>query len=251
MHKPSNMKNHLRIVLLAAALLAGSCKKSNTDQAIDGCPISPSINSAYLNDAKEIVYQRIISGQKVTGSNQPVFNQDELNRVLSAIQSVYVLHTPLTDSIFNVYQVHAFKTYVLNSIEMQVVMSSPEIQNLINGKPTGNPDFDGLMSTYGFTFNPTYPPSYAFNFMNIRSANWYNLVPLVNSFKSFSFIQGAQADGSIGDGNNITYQINGNTRTINFSYGFGDCPAGCGGRIIWSFSVDENCKATYLKTTAK
>jgi hypothetical protein len=246
------MKNPLLLLpVIAAALLTGSCKKSDIYKSIDGCPVSTTINSSYLNDAKEIVYQRILSGEPVLDSGQPVFNQDELNRVLSAIQSVYALHTPLTDSIFNVYQIHTFKTYVLDAITLQVDVNSPEIKNLVGDKATGNPDFDGLMAQYGFSYNGAYPPSSTLPFMDISSNTWYNLQPLVNSFKTFSFIHGAQSEGSAGDGNNITYQINGNMRTIDFSYGFGDCPAGCGGRIIWEFSVDQNCKATYVKTTGK
>jgi hypothetical protein len=238
------------LLFLIVPLLSDGCKKSAIYKSIAGCPVDSSINTNYLNDAKEIIYSRILSGDQVLGSNQPIFNPQELDRVLSGIQSVYALHSAQTDSIFKVYQIHAFRLYVLNSVILQVDINAPEIKNLIGGKPTGNVLFDNFLAKYGFTYNARLPPGADLPFINFTSNTWYNLQALLPVFKSFSFISGAQADGTVGDGNNITYQINGNVRTLNFSHGFGDCPAGCIGRSTWEYTVDENCKATFVKFTS-
>jgi hypothetical protein len=244
------MKNCLFITLLAA-LFCGSCKKSDSfNKDVAGCPIDPAISNGYLNDAQEIVYRNILAGVSVQGSDQVAFNQQELNKVLSAIQSVYALNSPQTDTVFNVYKIHAFKLYVLNSIILQVNLNAPEIKNLAIGQPTGNSSFDTLMAKYGFTYNNNtlYPSTSQLPFFAINSNTWYNIQALVPLFKQYSFILGAQSNGTAGDGNNITYQINGTNRILDFSLGFGDCPAGCGGRQIWEFSVDEHCKATFVKS---
>jgi hypothetical protein len=242
------MKNCLFIALFAA-LFCASCKKSDSfNNDVAGCPIDTAISNGYLNDAQEIVYRNILAGANVQGSNQVQFNQRELNKVLSAIQSVYALHSPQTDTVFNVYKIHTFKFYVLNSIILQVNINAPEIKNLINDKVTGNPPFDALMAKYGFVYNALYPPSQQLPFFTLNSNTWYNMQALVPLFKQFSFVLGAQSNGSAGDGNNITYQINGTNRILDFSYGFGDCPAGCLGRKIWEFSVDEHCKATFTRS---
>jgi hypothetical protein len=241
------MKN-LILVLLVVAILSNACKKSDSLKAIDGCPVSSFINANYLNDAKEIVYRRILSGNQVLNSNQPEFSQLELDRVLSAIESVHALQTAQTDSIFNIIQIHTFKHYVLNSIILKVNLNAPEIQNFINQKPTGNQAFDGLLAKYGFAYNDSSPPSAILPYLDIKSNNWYNIQGLTPYFNQFPFIQNAEGDGTVGDGNDMTYTLNGTKRTINFSIGFGDCPAGCGGRKTWEFSVDENCRANFVKT---
>ena len=244
------MKNCLFIALLAV-LFCTSCKKSDSfNNDVAGCPIDTAISNAYLHDAREIVYRNILAGANVQGSNQVPFNQQELNKVLSAIQSVNALHSQQTDTVFNVYKIHAFKLYVLNSIILQVNVNAPEIKNLINGQPTGNSSFDALMAKYGFTYNnySEFAPTSQVPFFSINSNTWYNMQALVPLFKQYSFITGAQSNGTAGDGNNITYQINGTNRILDFSIGFGDCPAGCGGRKIWEFSVDEHCKATFTKS---
>jgi hypothetical protein len=244
------MKNCLLTALLAV-LFCISCKKSNSfNSDVAGCPIDTAINNAYLNDAKEIVYRNILAGANVQGSNQVQFNEQELNKVLSAIQSVYALNSPQTDTVFNVYKIHTFKLYVLNSIILQVNVNAPEIKNLVIGQQTGNSSFDALMAKYGFTYNTytLYPATQQQPFFALNSNTWYNMQALVPLFKQYSFILGAQSNGTAGDGNNITYQINGTNRILDFSIGFGDCPAGCLGRQTWEFSVDEHCKATFTKS---
>lgn len=233
--------------MLVVAILCNSCKKSDSLKAIDGCPVSSLISTGYLNDAKEIVYRRILNGDHVSDGNKPEFNQQELDRVLSAIQSVYALQTTQTDTIFNIVRIHTFKHYILNSIVLKINLNAPEIQNLISQQPTGNAAFDALLAKYSFTYDSTSPPSPTLPYLTIKSNNWYNTQALIPYFKQFSFIPSAQSDGSVGDGNDITYTLNGNTRTLNFSIGFGDCPAGCGGRKTWQFNVDENCKAGFVK----
>jgi len=241
------MKILLLVISLAAFFLSG-CNKSDNLKSVDGCPIDTVISNNYLNDAQEIVYQRILSGDYVMDSNQVQFNQQEIDRVLSAIQSVYALHSAQSDSIFNIDKIHTFKLYVLNSIVLQVNINAPEIKNLVNGQPTGNAAFDDLLAKYGFTYNARYPPTQSLPFFNITSNTWYNMQALLPLFKQFSFIQGAQSDGSIGDGNKIIYQINGTTRTLNFNIGLGDCPAGCTGSYSRQFTIDQNCKATFIKS---
>ncbi|HEY8781268.1 MAG TPA: hypothetical protein VIM16_06620 [Mucilaginibacter sp.] len=241
------MKKIIPPIFIAALLLSISCKKSDIYKSIDGCPVDSSISTNYLNDAKEIVYSRILSGDHVSDSNQPIFNQQELDRVLSAIQSVYALHSAQTDSIFNIYQIHAFRRYLLNSVILQVDINAPEIKNLTKGNPSGNVLFDDFLAKYGFSYNTAFPPGATLPFINFTTNTWYNLQAILPVFKSFPFILGAQADGSAGDGNNITYRLNGNQRIIDFSFGYGDCPAGCIGRSTWEFNVDENCRASFVK----
>jgi len=238
---------HLSILTLLLALFVCSCQKGTTLASIDACPIDTMVNDQYMNDAKEMLYQNILKGVKVQDSDQPVFNQTEVNRVLSAIQSVYAMHTPRTDSIFNTDKIHAHKIYLLNSVIIKVDVNSPEIKNLVSGKPTGNADFDALLAKYHFTYDGRYPPDANLPFMGLYSDTWYNMKGMVPLFLKYPFIQGAQANGTVGDGNNITYRTSRTSRILDFSIGFGDCPAGCGGRITWEFSVDENCHATQVR----
>jgi hypothetical protein len=228
-------------------ILTNSCKKDANLTAIDGCAVSAYVNTNYLTDAQEIVYRRILSGAQVQGSGQPEFNQDELDRVLSAFESIYALHTPTSDSMFTTLKIHTYKVYLLNSMIFKVNMSTPEIKSLITNHTTGNATFDGLMTQYGFSYDGKYPPVTDLPFATFNSANWYNMNGLLPLFSKFPFVSLGQSNGTVGDGNDITYQINGNVRTVEFSIGFGDCPAGCGGRKRWQFTVDANCKARFVK----
>ena len=215
---------------------------------IDACPVDTLVAAQYLNDAQELLYTRILSGQQVMGSNQALFNQTELNRILSAIQSVYALTSPERDSVFVRYQIHAFKYELLNSLILGVDINAPQIKNLVSGKPTGDAAFDGLVDQYHFVYNSALPPTDVLPYLTLNSTTWYNMKALVPLFSSFSFIKNVTVNGLAGDGNNITYQTQGTNRILDFSHGYNDCPAGCGNRTHWVFQVDDNCHAVFLKT---
>lgn len=240
--------NRLFLILLCAVCLIPACKKSNSQSIIDACPIDTLVADQYIHDAQELLYTRILSGQPVAGSNQALFNQTELNRILSAIQSVYALASPERDSVFVRYQIHAFKSYLLNSLVLGVDINAPEIKNLISGKATGNAAFDALVNQYHFVYESSLPPNANLPYLTLNSADWYNMKVLLSRFSSFSFIKNATVNGLAGDGNNITYQTQGTNRILDFSHGYNDCPSGCGSRAHWVFQVDDMCQASFLKT---
>ena len=241
------MKKLLLIAVLLLSLV--SCKKDNTtaNQNID-----PFIADNYTEDARQLLFRMLQNGSVVTDKNKPEFNQTELDKILHSLQAVYNLKTRQTDSIFFISKVHVFPYVSLQSVILQVNQSTLEGKKLMNYQASGNTAFDNLMSQYGFTFygNTVNLPNYGF--VAIKAPRSYNLVPLLEAFKKFSFVIDAQNNNTLGDGNDITYTINTTNSSvahIDFAVKSGDCPAGCTLKHGWRYDVfyqNNSYKALYL-----
>jgi hypothetical protein len=179
----------------------------------------------------------------------PELDSLEIDKILKIINSVYNLHSILTDSILNYYKIHAFHCYSFNSINLSVDTSLAEIQNLANGIiPTGNSALDNVINTYGFDSVKTAYSYPSFPWLTIYTKNEYNMLPVERDFNNLPQIIIAEFNkGCIGDGMNIQLLRTANTATITFSIGWGDCPAGCIYHRYWEFNV-TNSIASYVRT---
>lgn len=218
-------------------LLSYSCRKDGVGRA--GANLDTFITNKYTGDAKQLLFRMIQSGIKVEGYDLPEFNESELNKILLSIQVVYNSKTTQTDSIFSIAKIHAFPRTNLQYVSMQVDAGTAEGKKLLDHVPTGNIGFDNLFTKYGFSYpgnNSIFPTS---AFVEIKAGEAYNLIPLTASFKTYKFIINAQAEGTIGDGNDIIYTVATDRKTADLSFiiGTGDCPAGCTMRTGWRYKI--------------
>lgn len=237
------MKRLLSFVIIA--LLFIGCKKDNNSIISD---IDPFISANYTMDAQQLLFRMLQKGSVVTDKDKPEFNQNELNKILYSLQMVYQLKTTQTDSIFNIVKLHIYPFNSLQMIDLKIDPSSNEGKNLIAHQASGNAAFDNLLSKYGFAFYGNNLVFSTATYVFIKTAGYYNIPAFITAFKQFPFILLAEQDGSVGDGSDITYTLNGNGADIDFAIKSGDCPSGCIIRHGWRYHVDysNGYRVTYL-----
>lgn len=227
-----------------------SCKKKDNNSLNEkNCDVSSYIRDNYTYDAKFLIYNDIFRDSSVHPNyNLPYFDSLEVEKRLQAIQAVYDLHSPQSDSIFNLYKIHMYSFYSLNKIHIYADSGSIEIRNLTKKLPTGDLTFDSIMNLFQFQSIDTgfRHPNLYFVSTNIETPLSLNMIPILNKINQLPFILSATNNVFGGTGSIIQYYKENNEDILKFSYGFGDCPSGCTDYYVWEFKI-KDCTATFSK----
>jgi len=241
------MKKMLPIIIIA--IIFSSCEEEDGTIGYDEIELEPYIIENYSYDAKQLYFHEII--QNITHENyeNPIIDDNEVNKILKIIQAVYNSNTPERDSVFEIYQIHGYYCYSFSSISIKVNTELPEIQNLSdNVFPTGESSLDYILNTYNFDSvkaSYSYPD---FPWLTIYTNYEYNMIPVEKEIADVKSILIAEFNkGCAGDGNNIELRRNFDSAIITFSIGSGDCPAGCIYHKYWEFKVSDGM-ATFIRT---
>lgn len=238
------------ILLIAIFVVFISCNIfdfSDDDTSIDydSIVLDTFIVNNYSEDALELYFREIKADSTHPNYNNPIFDTNEVEKVLKIIQAVYDSDLSQRDIVFKTYNIHAFSRYDFNTIILGVDTGATEIKNLISGNiPTGNDDLDSILINFHFdsveTFNMISP-------IIIYSSENYNLLPIMNELENIPSITYAEPCFYGGDGNNITLNRKIDSPKITFSIGYGDCMAGCIHREHWEFQIVGN-KAKFVRS---
>jgi hypothetical protein len=207
------------------------------------------INNYYI-DAKLLYAYEIFQDSSHFNRNNPIIDTSEITKVLKIIQTIYDIKSPITNTVFNYYKIHARICISFNSIYLKVKTDQSEIRNLSNGViPTGNQQLDILLLTYDFDSIKTSYSYPNFPWLTIYSNNEYNLIPIVEKFNKIPSIIMTDMEKGLcfGDGNTISMARYKDYAQVVFSIGDGDCPAGCIYHKYWEFHVKDN-SAKFIKT---
>lgn len=240
------------ILYFFSMLILFSCKKKQDEvnrPSKDYCDISTYIRDNYTYDAKFLIYNDIQRDSSTHPNyNNPNFDSLEVEERLKAIQAVYNLHSPQSDSIFNLFRIHVYSFYSLSEIHIYADSGSVEIKNLTNKIPTGNSIFDSLTSLFQFVSidSGIRSPNLYFVSTSIKTQQQLNLIPIIKKLKQLPFILDASNGVFGGNGSIIKYYKENNENILKFIYGFGDCPSGCTEYYTWEFVV-KDCKAIFIK----
>jgi hypothetical protein len=233
-----------------------SCEKSKLEFSehdsinLSLVKLDPFIINNYYNDAKLLYAYEIYQDSSHFNRNITIIDTSEITKVLKIIQTIYDIKSPITNTIFNNYKIHAKICISFNSIYLKVKTDQSEIRNLSSGViPTGNQELDLLLSAYNFN---SVKKSYSYPnvpWLTIYSTNEYNLIPIVQKFRQISSIILTDMEKGlcVGDGNTISMTRYKDYAQVVFSIGDGDCPAGCIYHKYWEFHVKEN-SAKFIKS---
>lgn len=222
----------------------GSCLYDSTNVHI--CYHDSFIRENYMYGAQAHLVSEIYSDSTHENYTTIELDTNKVNRTLNILQSIYDLQIPETDSIFNYYGVNFFMDEIPGYIYIYFDTASVEIQNLVEGFPTGNTLLDSIINTYNFeVYYPFSFPSAPFLWM--QSELPINVLPLIDLLSDLPFIINISTGGGmVGGGHSIEINENVGFSEVVFGIGWGDCPAGCIYGRSWVFSVDENCNAEFL-----
>lgn len=224
-----------------------SCNKESSSPDI--CYVSQEIRTLYQEDVYRLLFREIYFDSLHPHRSTPIFNENETQKLLQAIQSIYDQDMPERDTVLAIYNIHTFPDLGMRSISLNVNPEAEEITRMINGEPTGNESLDNLLTTFSFTeITPSlfYPE---FNWITIVSDSCWNLFPIIEELSSFEFIELAElGGGAVGDGNDLLLYRTGTSLQFDFSIGWGDCPSGCINRRHWIFNVTSNCEPSFINS---
>ncbi|MCB9315225.1 MAG: hypothetical protein H6569_03720 [Lewinellaceae bacterium] len=225
------------------AFVPGECQ-----QVTGPCNATAALAARFHFAAKARAFHRQVHG---LGDSTTIAIPDTLYQTaLKSLISVYQLtNNPARDELFT-YMHYFAGPLNFSPISIYLAVDSSETwgKNLQNGiLPSGDPIVDDLMNTHLLK---------ARLFFNSSGKRWLIVdspFPL-NTFalsKAFSGAAGfylAEPRTIAGDGDRTEIQSWDDPMVIDFSYGWGDCPAGCIFRHYWQFSIDTACQATFIQS---
>jgi hypothetical protein len=164
----------------------------------------------------------------------------------NALLRVHAFAHPARDSVIERYRIGIFPNPPVREIIVGVLESEAWVQRWRDGnRLTGNASIDRLMERHGLIVQRFYGAGTGQQFVALRAPQPLNTAALARRFEGLPGVRWAEPNGYVGDGADIrAEQRNGGWR-LAYSYGFGDCPAGCTGRTTWVFEVEANGTVRY------
>lgn len=158
------------------------------------------------------------------------------------------MNIPQRDSVFSIHNIHAFRRPEHHSIIVAVDSNKSWTNNWrLGNRLTGNSQIDGLVLNYDLRLMNYY--SYAIlHAAVLESPKPINIYALGKKFQSIDGVIFAEENRTGGDGDDINASIEAEFLSIEFSKGWGDCPAGCIYRHYWLFNIKFDGSVSFIKS---
>lgn len=237
----------VRVGLLASiiglACSEGSRPPSGPEPTLPSMLTFPdSLALSYREDAARLALRaRIDNGPHPVPIEIPV---PRIDAFFASLAQVYDLVSAERDSVFSVYGIHTFEWPELRSLIVAVNESYGWTEAWQNGKTwTGYDAVDKLIEAHALTLvRYRESGSYAV----LESARPVYMSALADAFEEIPGVRYASPNQRGGDGNDIVVRTGPSFLELDFSVGYGDCPAGCLYRRHWVFRVDGPGRARFV-----
>jgi hypothetical protein len=154
---------------------------------------------------------------------------------------------PARDSVVNIYRIHTFPLPATRSLMLQLVASEAWVQRLARRElPTGEPAVDDLLQRYSLSVGSVFRLSQGDVLLTLGSLEPLNMAALAPQFRGITGVRHSDPNGAVGDGNDIRGSIEQSRVLLDYSVGYGDCPAGCIRRHHYHFAVHTDGTVEYL-----
>ncbi|MEO6305145.1 MAG: T9SS type A sorting domain-containing protein [Bacteroidia bacterium] len=213
---------------------------------VSNCNAPDSIINKYKNDADRLAIKRVFHINSSFKDSAEI-NKPIRNNYLNALIAVYnATALPARDTIVSLH-IHTSPAPSLNSIAIDADSNAIWMKNLRdNIIPTSNSIVNYLMTKYYLQKQSYYSwQSNSYSTVIFKSDTSYNMDGLGLKFMTILGVNNAGSDAFALDGNRITDSIGSNFTSLTYSYGWGDCPSGCGSRRFWNFKVYGDCSVEY------
>lgn len=200
---------------------------------------------AYQEDAVRLAIRRLAeTGSPALSDVNP---PDALVASLyNALVHVHGTSHPVRDSVIDLYRIRTFPDPATREIMVRVdpAYEWTAAWRELNAR-AGDPAIDSLVDQYDLSVRAFYEWSIG-DVAVLRAGRPLNAVALATRFESIPGVVWAERNGAIGDGDDIRARLWGDGWRLDYSVGFGDCPAGCINRHAWSFAVAQSGAVTFL-----
>ena len=229
-------------LLLLLVVLSGITTLSA--QFPDSCAAPTLVRHHYLGSAKIIALRQMLHDPAWADSiTIPAVLYDPVLQALSAVY--HAMQYPERDTVTRCFNILAFAGPVSPvGITLTADSAATWAKNLHHDiVPTGNKAVDSILLQYHLKRTSSQIGGQYLFFLGVdQPINTVALAALFNNIPGAH----AEADGAIGDGNNITLDTVAGGVTLTYTVGWGDCPAGCISHRSWTFLVKPDCSVQFL-----
>lgn len=247
------MKNSLihKFYMFGLALLfALSCRKDAPLPAYKECEceIDNVTTAHFRRDAVDMAYTYIRSDSTHPGFSDPIIYEETVIYFLGKLSAVFHEATnpesPLYEPVFK-YQIHRSPIVLLGYLRITFTDQVLREQLLNTPGCTYNEKLNEYVLVYGFDLimsSWVYPHS-----ATIQSQNQYNVKAISNQLTGTPGISYV-GTGYLGSGHSSTIDFLKTPEYLEFifSYGWGDCLAGCASWHYWKVKVSKQCDVTFM-----
>jgi hypothetical protein len=242
------MKNLLFLLVMIALFKI----ELNAQTVSSSCQTNSTIDSLYAEDAKRLAINRMYQLNASTANT--TFDIDSMiqDTILQALAAVYnATGLAARDSVVNLFDIHSFPDPNMRRLICSFDTTAQTwTQNWLDSTlSTGVSGIDNILINYNFQFE-NYPVELLPNLFTALfvCSEDYNLQAISDSLESFAGIIEAYPSNAIGGGNDISAAFDSSGIILTYSYGWGDCFAGCANYRYWKFLVDDNCNVSFVES---
>ncbi len=213
------------------------------------CSDSSTIQQLYKTDADRMAV-RMTLNNSLPYKDSVNINSGLSDTLLGAMIAVYMADSlPARDSVVNMFNIHS-RYFNVRAIDILANATKPWVTELKNGNTTtSNAAINQLITNYGMTYSSSISLSGQRTLMTLKANADYNVSALTGFIDNiYGVIKSTYRPDGAGDGNNITAVVTPANITLTYSYGWGDCPAGCIHRRYWEFKVGYDCSVTFKRS---
>lgn len=204
-----------------------------------------SVVAAYAVDAAHLAVRHVEAARdsEVVPVELPTALADTLHE---ALLRVYAFDHPARDEVVEVYRVHAIGRPSLHEVIVGIDTTVAWTRSWLAGERlTGNAVVDSLLETYAIDVELPYDWAVP-DWVVLRAAEPLNAPALARRFGELPAVRYAGTNDQVGDGPDIRAVARDDGWRLDYSIGWGDCPAGCIYDHTWSFAVDAAGRVDYL-----
>jgi hypothetical protein len=238
---------------LAAVLVVGAaCAEPiapgddfpRVEQATHHVPDGP-VRGAYQEDAVRLAIRHLVNiGAAARHDVDPPMPL--VAGLFNALERVHAFTHPARDTVIDVYRIHTFPHPQTRQVMVRVDPAHAWTRAWSGGNTlTGNAAVDSLIVRYELTLHRYYLWTIG-EVAVLAAGRPLNATALAARFAPITGVVWAEPDGMGGDGADIRASRSGDGWRLDYSVGYGDCPAGCIQRRTWSFSVSAAGMVRYL-----
>lgn len=214
----------------------------------DDTMVPDQMKEMYRESAARLVLREIRQSMNLAQAGIDI-PEDKAENYYRAFVHVYNMETVYSDTVTRILPIFTFPDIELQQLIVSFDEDLPWTREWRKGhRLTGNEEIDALMEQYNLELlnYHAWPFGHA---VVLKSPVFINLAALAPKFTAVDGIQNASPNGRCCDGHNVRATWDDPLRLIlEYSAGFGDCPAGCINRRFWEFEVHVDGTVTFLRT---
>lgn len=245
------MKTKILFLIIFALFGLSACKSSKDGQQKKNAKVLPAeLAKAFKEDAARLAVRELITGTQ-TGELGADIPQARIDYFYDLLSRIYWMGQE-NDNVPDVSAIRTFPRPNLQHVMVILDKNSDFKENWSKGvTTTSNLYLNQMISKYRLSIK-NYRESAMGPTLILESPMYINTTELGFLLKNIESIRHAEADGMIGDGDNVEWGSDSkNAMALKFSMGEGDCPSGCIHRKQWVFYVMPTGEINYMGARGK